>query len=61
MATSDGMASALLMAVNRGYDVDWLDDFPSKVKALTLEQVNGAIRKYLNPNQMFLVKAGTMP
>jgi zinc protease len=55
------MASALLMAVNRGYDVDWLDDFPSKVKALTLEQVNGAIRKYLNPNQMFLVKAGTMP
>lgn len=61
LATTEGMASALLMAVNRGYDVDWLDDFPSKVRALTLEQVNGAIRKYLNPNQMFLVKAGTMP
>lgn len=61
LATTDGMARALLIAVNRGYDVDWLDDFPSKVMALTLEQVNGAIRKYLNPNQMFLVKAGTMP
>lgn len=55
------MASTLPMAVNRGYDVNWLDDYPSKVKALTLERVNGAIRKDPNPNQMFLVIAGTLP
>ncbi len=61
LATSDGMAGALLTAVNRGYSVNWLDDFPVHVKALTLEQVNAAIRKYLKPDQMILVKAGTLP
>ena len=61
LATSDGMAGALLTAVNRGYGVDWLDDFPARVNALTLEQVNAAIRQYLKPDQMILVKAGTLP
>ena len=61
LATSEGMASALLAAVNRGYELDWLDNFPSRVNALTLEQVNAAIRKYLKPDQMILVKAGTLP
>jgi zinc protease len=61
LATSDGMASALMAAVNRGYDLNWLDDFPLRVNALTLEQVNAAIRKYLRPDQMILVKAGTLP
>jgi zinc protease len=61
LATSDGMASALMAAVNRGYDLNWLDDFPLRVNALTLEQVNAAIRKYLWPDQMILVKAGTLP
>jgi len=61
LATSDGMANALLAAVNRGYDLNWLDDFPLRVNALTLEQVNAAIRKYLKLDQMILVKAGTLP
>jgi len=61
LATSDGMAGALLTTVNRGYGINWLDDFPVHVKALTLEQVNAAIRKYLKPDQMILVKAGTLP
>lgn len=61
LATSDGMAGALMAAVNRGYGPDWLDDFPVRVNALTQEQVNAAIRKYLKPDQMILVKAGTLP
>ncbi len=61
LATSDGMAGALLAAVNRGYELNWLDDFPLRVNALTLAQVNTAIRKYLKPEQMILVKAGTLP
>lgn len=61
LATTGGMADALLTAVNRGYDVTWLDDFPVKVNALSNEQVNGAIRKYLKPDNMFLIKAGTLP
>ena len=61
LATTDGMAGALLAAVNRGYEVAWLDEFPLKVKALTDAQVNGAIKKYLKPEGMVLIKAGTLP
>ncbi|MDD2918468.1 pitrilysin family protein [Rhodoferax sp.] len=61
LATTGGMADALLAAVNRGYDVGWLDDFPVKINAIKDEQVNGAIKKYLKPNQMVLIKAGTLP
>ncbi len=61
LATTGGMADALLAAVNRGYDANWLDDFPTKINALTNDQVNTAIRKYLKPDGMFLIKAGTLP
>jgi zinc protease len=39
--------------------VTWLDDFPVKVNALSDEQVNAAIRKYIKPESMVTVKAGT--
>ncbi|MFZ4480912.1 MAG: insulinase family protein, partial [Rhodoferax sp.] len=61
LATTGGMSNALLSAVNRGYDLTWLDDFPLKVNALTGEQINGAIRRHLKPDQMVLIKAGTFP
>jgi zinc protease len=59
LATTGGMAENLIAAVSRGYDVTWLDDFPGKVNALTDEQVNAAIKKYLKPESMVMVKAGT--
>jgi zinc protease len=60
LATTGGMAGALLGAVNRGYEVGWLDEFPQKLNALSNEQVNAAIKKYLKPQAMVLVKAGTL-
>lgn len=59
LATTGGMAENLIAAVNRGYDLTWLDDFPVKINALTNDQVNGAIKKYLKPETMVTVKAGT--
>ncbi len=59
LATTDGMAGALLAAVNRGYDANWLDEYPVKVNALTHGQVNATIKKYLKPESMVMVKAGT--
>jgi zinc protease len=59
LATTGGMAGALLGAVNRGYDVNWLDEFPARVNALSDQQVNAVIRKYLKPESMVLVRAGT--
>ena len=61
LATTGGLAASLLAAVHRGYDVTWLDQYPDKINALTPEQVNGAIKKYLKPENMYLIKAGTMP
>ena len=60
LATTEGMAGALLSAVHRGYDVNWLDQYPEKIGALTTEQVNAAIKKHLKPDDMVLIKAGTV-
>lgn len=61
LATTDGMAEALLAAVHRGYDVTWLDEFPKRIAALTTSEVNTAIKKHVKPEFMVLVKAGTVP
>lgn len=60
LATTDGLASFLLRTIQRGKPLTWLDDYPKAIDALTLEQVNGAIRKYLNPDKMVLIEAGSV-
>lgn len=61
LATTDGMANQLLATVNRGLPLSWLDTYPTEIAALTPAQVNGAIKKHLNPDKMVLIKAGTVP
>ena len=60
LATTEGLASALLNAIQSGRDVTWLDEYPKQIESLTLAQVNGAIKKYVSPEKMVLVKAGTV-
>jgi zinc protease len=38
----------------------FVDEYPARVNAITRDQVNGAIRKYLDPAKMTLAKAGTI-
>lgn len=61
LATTEGMAETILNTVLRGNALSWLDDYPKQIDALTLEQVNGAIRKYVKPENLVLIKAGTIP
>lgn len=61
LATTDGLAGAIIATVHRGHDIRWLDEYPRAIEALTLEKVNGAIKKHLNPSSMVLIKAGTVP
>jgi len=61
LSTTGGLATAILTAVQRGYDLTWLDRYPDAVNALTREQVNSAIRTHLNPATMVLVEAGSVP
>ena len=60
LATTGGLAHALQQAVLRGYAVSWLDEYPRAIDALTLEDVNRAIKKNIDPDKMVLVKAGTV-
>lgn len=54
------IAGQIVETLDRGRGLDWLDQYPKAIQALTLEQVNGAIRKHLDPKKMVLVKAGTL-
>ena len=60
METTEGLAEQLLHCIERGFPLSWLDEFPGKIRALTLEQVNAAIQKHLDPAKMVTVKAGTL-
>ena len=61
LATTDGMSGALLIAVQRGLDVSWLDEYPKKIESLTTAEVNAAIKKHLKPETMYLIQAGSVP
>lgn len=60
LATSDGIAGAMLSTVHRGFELKWLDQYPAQINALSTEQVNATIKKHLKPETMFLIKAGTV-
>lgn len=59
LETTDGLSEQLLHAAERGFQISWLDEYPAKLRALTLKQVNAAIKKHLDPAKMSVIKAGT--
>jgi zinc protease len=61
LADTSGVAGTLLLTVLRGRDMTWLDQYPKAVDAVTLRQVNTAIKQHLNPEEMTVVKTGTLP
>ena len=60
LSTTGGLAATLLIDVQRGYDVNWLEGYPKAINALTRDQVDSAIKNHLNPNLMVLVEAGSV-
>jgi zinc protease len=60
LATTDGMSSTILSMLNRGMDLAWVDQYPAKINALTVADVNSAIKKHVNPDALVLIKAGTV-
>lgn len=59
MEGTGAMGNTILIAVVRGVPLTWLDDYPNEVRALTVNQINAAIRKYVDPSKLVMVKAGT--
>jgi zinc protease len=60
LSTTGGLADTILTNVQRGYDVSWLDEYSQAVNAVTLAQVNAAIKAHLDPAKMVLVEAGSV-
>ncbi len=54
----DGLARLIEKNTNAGRTMEFIADLEAKVAALTVEQVNEAIRKYIDPDQIFVVTAG---
>ncbi len=61
LATTGGLAGALLRTAHRGEPLARIDDFAERVQALEFAEVNAAIRRHLDPAKMVLVKAGSLP
>jgi len=60
LATSGGMANQILSFLQRGYDIDIMDNYSIMVNNLTLEEVNNAIKKYVDPESVITVIAGSV-
>jgi zinc protease len=60
MATTTGMARAALSFVERGLDPSYIEQYPKDIEKVTLEQVNDAIKKYIQLDKMIIVKSGSI-
>ncbi|MBL9200969.1 MAG: insulinase family protein [Opitutaceae bacterium] len=61
LATTGGLAAAINAALQRGHGPEWIDEYPKRLQALTLAEVNAAIKARLDPEKMVTVLAGTLP
>jgi zinc protease len=60
LATTGGIAGTLMRTVQRGFPLNWIDDYSKSVNEVTLEQVNSAIKRCVDPKKLVIVKAGTI-
>lgn len=55
---NNGLASMLTRYMVDGKNLDFYTETETKAKALTLEQINAALKKYLDPNKIIFMYAG---
>jgi zinc protease len=60
LGSNAGVASALVTAEKFGYGPSYLDEYPSRMRRVTKEQVDAAIRAHLAPSKLHLVVAGDL-
>ena len=59
LATTGALATRLLINAERDFGADYLDVYPDEVRALTAEQVNRALSRWISPEKLHVVTAGT--
>ena len=60
MATTGGLAGQILRNAERGYEDEMLDQYPGIIQDISLEEVNTAIKKYIDPKKLVIVAAGSV-
>jgi zinc protease len=60
MATSGGLAEMILDTIRSGLELNFIDEYPAKISALTLDQINSVIRRRVDPAKLVIVRAGTL-
>ena len=60
LSTTSGLARILLSYLQRGLEPDYVTQFPKEIDAVTLEQVNNSIKKYIDLNKLIIIKAGSL-
>lgn len=61
LATTKRLARSILTNAERGFDLDYLDRFPTLIEEMTLDDVNAAVRRHFKPEQFHLAMAGMVP
>ncbi len=58
LATTGGLVGTLLRNAERGFDVEYLDEFPGEVRDLSTRGVNDAVRSHFHPEKLHTAMAG---
>jgi len=61
LSTTGGMANNIHTMISRGRKLSYLDDYTEMINKLSAKEVNAAIKQYMNPDHIIVVKAGTLP
>ena len=60
MDTTSGLANRILSNDEKGRDISYLDDYPNIINSVSIDQVNNAIKTYVDPLNLVEVSAGTL-
>jgi len=59
-SSSSGKLSRVIEQETYQFGMDWLEKYPTQVRAVSLEQVNAAARRHLNPGKYVMVVMGNV-
>ncbi|MBS7253287.1 M16 family metallopeptidase [Flavobacterium branchiicola] len=60
LSTTTGLSRTILSIVERGLDPNYINQYPKDIEKVTLKEVNEAIRKYIQPEKMVIIKSGSL-
>ena len=60
MDSTAGLAAKILSNAEQGRGLSYLDEYPKIIENISLSEVNSAIKKYVDPNNLCMVSAGTL-